>query len=170
MPLSTSYALKTSSAQMLGCLASILKKGADHAAAHKISEDVFLNYRLYPDMLPFARQVQIASDQIARGTARLAGLELPSFPDVETTFAQLIERTTKANAYCQAADSAAIDARADTEVTVPIGGDRTLTLTCSQLLMSMTLPNLYFHAATAYDILRHNGVVLGKSDFLRPPA
>jgi hypothetical protein len=164
----TSTVLKSASGQMLGCLASILKKAADHAAATKVPEEVFLNSRLYPDMFHLTRQVQIATDQIARGTARLAGLELPSHPDVETSYAQLIERVNKVNAYCQAASSADIDKRSETNITIPIGGGQEATMTCSQYLLTFVLPNLYFHAATAYDILRHNGVVLGKKDFLRP--
>lgn len=163
----TSVVLKSASAQMLGCLANILRKGAEHAAANKIDESIFINFRLYPDMFPLSRQVQIATDQIARGTARLAGLELPSHPDVETTFAALIERVNKVNAYCQAANSADIDKRGSTQLSIPIGGGQEASMTADQYLLGMVLPNLYFHAATAYDILRHNGVVLGKKDFLR---
>jgi len=106
MQLTTSTLLKTSSGQMLGCLSGILKKGAAHASAHKIPEEVLLNSRLYPDMFPTTRQVQIACDQVTRGTARLAGVELPVFQDVETSFAELIERAKKANAFCQASDDA----------------------------------------------------------------
>jgi hypothetical protein len=94
---------------------------------------------------------------------------LPAFPDVETSFVQLIERTQKANAYVQAASSEAMDQRTDTTVNIPIGGGQELPMTCGQYLLGFVFPNLYFHAATAYDILRHNGVALGKRDFLRPP-
>jgi hypothetical protein len=169
MAFTTSILLKTTSQQMLGCLIGILQKGAEHANNTKIEESVFLGARLYPDMFPLSRQVQIACDQLTRAAARLQGADLPSFPDVETTFAQLIERCNKANAYVQSADSAKIDARTDTNITVPVGGGQEMTVTCATFLMSFTLPNHYFHAATAYDILRHNGVVLGKRDFLRPP-
>ncbi|MBI1360894.1 MAG: DUF1993 family protein [Alphaproteobacteria bacterium] len=168
MPITTSTVLKSTSAQTLGALSSVLKKGADHAASLKIPEDVFLGFRLYPDMFPLTRQVQIACDQVTRGSARLAGADLPSFPDTETTFAQLQDRITKANAFCQAQDSAAIDKRTDTTISVPIGPGQEMSVTCGQFLLGMILPNLYFHSATAYDILRHNGVVLGKRDFLRP--
>jgi hypothetical protein len=168
MAFTTSSVLKSVSAQTLGAMAGFLKKGADHAAAAKVPEDVFLGLRLYPDMFPLSRQVQIACDQVARGSARLAGVDLPSFPDTETTFAQLIERIQKTNAYCQAADSAAIDKRTDTTITVPIGGGQEMSVTCGNFLTGFVFPNLYFHAATAYDILRHNGVALGKKDFLRP--
>jgi hypothetical protein len=170
MPLTTSILLKSTSQQMLGCLMAILQKGAEHANNAKIEESVFINARLYPDMLPLSKQVQICCDQVTRAAARLQGVDLPNFPDTETTFAQLIERCRKANAYVQAADSAKIDSRTDAEIEVPIGPEQKMTLTCATFLMGMTLPNHYFHAATAYDILRHNGVVLGKRDFLRAPA
>ncbi|HVY90213.1 MAG TPA: DUF1993 domain-containing protein [Hyphomonadaceae bacterium] len=165
VPIST--VLKGASAQTLGAVAAFLKKGADHANHLKIPEEVFLNFRLYPDMFPLSRQVQICSDQVTRGAARLAGMDLPSFPDVETTFAQLIERTQKANAYVQAASSEAMDKRTETIVNIPIGGGQEMPMSCSQYLLSFVFPNFYFHAATAYDILRHNGVALGKRDFLR---
>ncbi len=169
MTMTLSASLKGSSATMLGALGGILKKGADHAAAHKLPEDVLLNFRLFPDMFPLTRQVQIATDQVTRGAARLAGMDLPSFPDVETSFAQLIERTVKANAYVQAASAEVIDKRAETTINIPIGGGQELPMTCSAYLSSFVFPNLYFHSATAYNILRHNGVTLGKRDFLRPP-
>jgi uncharacterized protein len=168
MTLAISTLLKGSTAQTLGALGNILKKGADHAAAAKLPEEVFLNFRLFPDMFPLTRQVQITTDQVTRGAARLAGVDLPAFPDVETTFAQLIERAQKANAYVQAASSEAMDKRADTIINIPVGGGQELPMTCSVYLSSFVFPNFYFHAATAYNILRHNGVALGKRDFLRP--
>jgi uncharacterized protein len=168
MTMLMSATLKGASAQMLGSLAAILKKGAEHAANTKLPEEVFLNFRLYPDMFPLTRQVQIATDQVTRGAARLAGIDLPSFPDVEATFAQLIERTQKANAYVQAQSSETMDKRTDTTINIPVGGGQEIPMTCSAYLTSFVFPNLYFHAATAYNILRHNGVVLGKRDFLRP--
>lgn len=169
MTVTISSTIKNASAQTLGALGGILKKGADHAAAHKLPEEVFLNFRLFPDMFPLTRQVQIATDQLTRGAARLAGTDLPSFPDVEASFAQLIERTQKANAYVQAASSEAMDKRTETMVNIPIGGGQELPMTCNAYLAGFVFPNLYFHAATAYNILRHNGVMLGKRDFLRPP-
>lgn len=169
MTVAISSLIKDASTQMLGCLGAILKKGAEHAAHLKIPEEVLLNYRLFPDMFPLSRQVQIASDTLARGAARLAGTDLPAFPDVETTFAQLVERTVKANAYVQAASAAAMDARAQTVVNIPVGGGQEMPMTCAAYLQGWVFPNLYFHAATAYNILRHNGVQLGKKDFLRPP-
>jgi hypothetical protein len=169
MTAALSTLIKSASAQTLGALGGILRKGADHAAALKIPEDVLLNYRLFPDMFPLSRQVQIASDTLARGAARLAGTEIPSFPDIETSFAQLIERANKANAYVQAASSDAIDKRAGTTINIPVGGGQEMPMTCAVYLSSWVFPNLYFHAATTYNILRHNGVILGKRDYLRPP-
>ncbi|MEZ5939069.1 MAG: DUF1993 domain-containing protein [Hyphomonadaceae bacterium] len=168
MSASHSVILKSTSAQMLASLGYVLKKGGEHATALKAPEEVFLNFRLYPDMFPLSRQVQICADNAARGAARLAGVQLPSFPDTETTFAQLIERTQKALAYVQGVSSEAIDARADAEITFPIGGGNEMTMPAQAFLLNYVLPNVFFHAATAYDILRHNGVPLGKRDFLRP--
>jgi hypothetical protein len=161
--------IKDASAQTLGCLGAILKKGAEHAAALKVPEDVLLNYRLFPDMFPLSRQVQIATDTLGRGAARLAGTDLPSFPDVETSFAQLVERAVKTNAYVQGASSEAMDARAQTVVNIPVGGGQEMSMTCAAYLQGWVFPNLYFHTTTAYNILRHNGVALGKKDYLRAP-
>jgi len=169
MTLAISSIIKGATAQTLGCLGAVLKKGAEHAAHLKIPEDVLLNYRLFPDMFPLSRQVQIAADTAARGAARLAGGDLPAFADVETSFAQLIERTQKANAYVQAASSEAMDKRVEMIINIPVGGGQEMPMTCSAYLQSWVFPNLYFHSTTCYNILRHNGVVLGKRDFLRPP-
>ncbi len=169
MTLAISSIIKGATAQTLGCLGAVLKKGAEHAAHLKIPEEVLLNYRLFPDMFPLSRQVQIAADTAARGAARLAGGDLPAFADVETSFAQLIERTQKANAYVQAASSEAMDKRVEMIINIPVGGGQEMPMTCSAYLQSWVFPNLYFHSTTCYNILRHNGVVLGKRDFLRPP-
>ena len=166
MTVAISTLIKDASAQTLGALGGILKKGADHAAAHKLPEEVFLNFRLFPDMFPLSRQVQIATDTMTRGAARLAGTDLPSFPDVETSFAQLIERSQKANAYVQAASADAMNGRTQTVVNIPVGGGQEMPMTCAAYLQSFVFPNVYFHAATAYNILRHNGVALGKMDFI----
>jgi uncharacterized protein len=169
MTVQISTLIKDASTQTLGALGGILRKGADHAASLKIPEEVLLNYRLFPDMFPLSRQVQITTDTLSRGAARLAGADLPSFPDVETSFAQLIDRVQKANAYVQAASAEAMDSRSSTIVNIPIGGGQEMPMTCTAYLQSFVFPNLYFHAATAYNILRHNGVILGKRDYLRPP-
>jgi hypothetical protein len=169
MTVQISMLIKSASTQTLGALGGVLKKGADHAAHMKLPEEVLLNYRLFPDMFPLTRQVQIATDQLTRGAARLSGMDLPSFPDVENSFAALIERTKKADAYVQAASAEAMDKRAETTINIPVGGGQEMPMTCLQYLTSFVFPNLYFHSATAYNILRHNGVILGKRDFLRPP-
>lgn len=169
MTVTISTLIKDASAQTLGALSGILKKGADHAAAHKLPEDVFLNFRLFPDMFPLTRQVQIAADGFARGAARLAGVDLPSFPDIETSLGQLGERVRKSDAYVQAASAEAMNARAQTVINIPVGGGQEIPMTCAAYLQSFVFPNVYFHTATAYNILRHNGVALGKRDYLRPP-
>ncbi|MBI1339592.1 DUF1993 family protein [bacterium] len=168
MSFSASGLLKSTSRQTLGALAGVLQKGATYTQSLKAPEEVMLAARLYPDMFPLSRQVQIACDQITRGSARLAGVDLPSFPDTETTFAELIARTRAADAFCQSMSSEAIDARTGESLTVPIGGGQEMTTTCGAFLSGFILPNLYFHAATAYAILRHNGAPLGKRDFLSP--
>ncbi len=166
--MSNASLLKGSSERMLACLASILQRGADHAASLDVPEAVFLDFRLYPDMFPLSRQVQIACDQPARGGARLAAVQLPSFPDTETTFAQLITRCQEANKFVQGLSSETIDERTNADITFPVGGGAELTMKADAFLRDFVLPNLYFHASTAYAILRHNGVVIGKRDFLRP--
>lgn len=166
MPLLLSEVLKSTSQRTLGALGGVLQKGAAHAQAMKVGEDVMLASRLYPDMFPLSRQVQIACDQVARGSARLGELDLPSFPDVETTFAELIARTRSANEFCQSVSSETIDGREGVTITIPTGGGAEMSLKPSEFLLGFLLPNLYFHAATAYAILRHNGAPLGKRDFL----
>ncbi len=160
--------LQGSSQRMLACLASILRKAAAHAEELDVPDAVFLDYRLYPDMFPLSRQVQIACDQPARGAARLAGVQLPSFPDTETKFSQLIERCAAADAFVQGVSAEAIDQRSDADITFPVGGGAEMTMKANAFLAGFILPNLYFHATTAYNILRHNGVALGKRDFLQP--
>lgn len=162
-----SYILKSSTAQTIGALKSILGKAAAHAADVKVDESVFLSARLYPDMFPVTRQVQIACDTVARGAARLAGLDMPSFPDTETTIAELIARCEKTLAYVEGVESAAIDATERTTLQIPIG-QATMPMEGRQYLQSFVLPNLHFHAAIAYGLLRSQGVVLGKRDYLMP--
>lgn len=162
-----SYMLKTSATQTLGAMASVLQKGADHAAAAEVEESVFLNHRLAPDMFPLTRQVQIMTDTVARGGARLAGLEMPETPDTETSFAELIARCGDRLAYVQGLDDAALDANARVVLEIPLG-PMTVNWEGRQYLATFVLPNLHFHAATAYGLLRGQGVVLGKRDFLMP--
>lgn len=163
---SISGVLKTVSGQTLPALAGVLRKAAANAAERGVAEEVFLTARLYPDMFPLARQVQIATDMVARGAARLAGVEFLSLPDVETTFEALIARIDKVDAFIKGCDAAAIDANEATELQIPMGPNTTMPMTGRAYLLTFVLPNLYFHAATAYGILRHSGVPLGKRDFL----
>ena len=150
---------------MLKSLAAILKKGEASAEARKIDPSVLINDRLAPDMHPLSRQVQIATDAAKGCVARLAGLDIPSYPDTETTFADLQDRIAKTIAFIEGADAAAMEGSEDKSFTIKLrSGD--LTLTGRELLLNMANPNLYFHITTAYLILRHNGVEVGKPDFL----
>ena len=146
-------------------LKAILEKAAAHAQAHKIDETVFVTARLYPNMLPLAKQIQIASD-FARGTtARLAGAETPSWEDNEKTLADLIARVDKTLDYVKPFTAAQIDGSEGKAITRTVRG-QPKTFTGINYLLQYALPNFYFHSATAYAILRHNGVELGKADFL----
>jgi uncharacterized protein len=151
--------------RMLNNLAAILEKAAAHAATWKIDPAVLINDRLYPDMLPLARQILIAADTAKGGAARLAGLEPPKYEDNETTFAELIERLRKTNAYLATLKPEQIDGSEKRMVTLKVR-DETITLEGSSFLLNRVLPNLYFHVSIAYAILRHNGVEIGKKDYL----
>lgn len=155
-------------ARSLTNLATILSKAAAHAEAKKIDPAVLLNSRLYPDMLPLTRQVQIASDVARRGAARLAGLEAPKVEDTETTFAELRDRLHQTIAYLETLTPEQIDGSEAKAIALPIG-DKTMTFEGLPYLLSFIQPNVYFHVTTAYAILRHNGVELGKLDFLGKP-
>ena len=146
-------------------LKGILEKAAAHAQARKIDDAVFVTARLYPDMLPLSKQVQIASD-FARGTAaRLAGTELPAWEDTEKTLADLIARVQKTIDFVKPFTAAQIDGSEAKAITRPVRG-QPKTFTGINYLLLYALPNFYFHTATAYGILRHNGVELGKMDFV----
>ena len=149
----------------LGNLKAILEKAAAHAAAKKIDDSVFVTARLFPDMLPLSAQVQIASD-FARGTcARLSGVEAPAVEDKEKTLAELIARVDAAIAYVRTFKATQIDGSETREISRKVGGNP-MTFTGIDYLLAFALPNFYFHATTTYAILRHNGVELGKGDFL----
>lgn len=152
----------------LNNLAVILQKGADYAAAKKIDTTVLANSRLFADMFPLARQVQIASDSAKGGAARLAGVEAPAFEDNEKTLPELIERVKKTVAYLQTLTPAQIDGSEDKTMTWQTrSGSKSMQ--GLPYLRAHVIPNLYFHVTTAYNILRHNGVELGKKDFLGNP-
>ena len=149
----------------LRALSAILAKAADYAASHKIEPGVLLNARLYPDMFPLVRQIQIASDLAKGCAARLGQVDLPSYADDETSFEALQQRITRTLAFVDSVDAAAIDASEDTAIVLKLR-EREVTFTGKTYLLAWVLPNFYFHAATAYDILRHNGLEIGKKDFL----
>ena len=151
--------------RMLTNLAAILEKAAAHCEARKIDPAVLIAYRLYPDMFDFARQVRIATDHARQGAARLAGMEAPAFENTETTFPELIERVRKAIAYLETFTAAQIDGSEDRTVTVK-RGETSSTYQGLDYLLNRALPNMYFHISMAYAILRHNGVELGKKDYL----
>ena len=150
-------------------LVGVLEKGEAHAEAKNIEPTVLINSRLYPDMFPLARQVQIASDVSRRSAARLAGVEAPNIPDTETTFPELIDRLQKTIAYLETFSADQIDGTEEKDVTVPVGGGETITMQGWPYLSFFVMPNVYFHATTAYAILRHNGVEIGKRDYLGQP-
>ncbi len=151
--------------RMLNNLAAILEKAAAHAETKKIDPEVLVNSRLYPDMLPLVQQIQIASDGAKGGAARLAGLEPPKFEDNEKTFPELIARINKTIAYLNTLKPEQIDGSEERTITLAMR-TRTLTFQGMPYLLNHVLPNFYFHVTTAYGILRHCGVELGKRDFL----
>ena len=149
----------------LANLKAVLEKAKAHALERKIEESAFITARLAPDMLPLPSQVQIATD-IARGTAaRLAGAEPPVYDDNEATFDDLIVRVARTIDYLGGLDKAAFTEAATRPITRPVRG-QPHTFTGLNYLLQFGMPNVLFHATTAYDILRHNGVPLGKADFL----
>jgi len=151
--------------RMLVNLADILKKAAAHAEVKKIDPAVLITSRLYPDMFALARQVQIASDTAKGCAARLAGSEIPKYEDNEATFPELVTRIEKTIAFLDTFKPEQIDGTEDKSVTLKMrSGD--LNFTGLSYLLNFVMPNFYFHATTAYDILRHNGVEVGKNDFL----
>ena len=147
-------------------LSAILDKGAAFAAAKKIDPSVLINARLAPDMFALARQVQIASDTVKGCVARLAGIDIPSFADTETSFAELKERLAKTAAFIKTVSAAQIDGSEGKPITMKVGPTRELSFTGQSYLLSFVLPNLFFHVTAAYAILRHNGVEIGKTDYL----
>lgn len=149
----------------LSNLREILGKAAAHAEARKIDPSVLVNARLYPDMFPLSRQVQIATDMAKGAASRLAGLEPPKYEDTEATFAELVARLDKTIALLESIKPEQIDGSEERDIVIPMR-DRTLTFKGLPYLLDYVLPNVYFHATTAYAILRHNGVEIGKKDFL----
>ena len=154
--------------RMLAGLAQCLAKAEAHCAARKVPAEALLAFRLYPDMFPFTRQVQLACDFAARGAARLAGAEPRSFPDTETTFAALGDRVAAVRAYLAGFDPAAFVGAEARSVTFRMRAGE-VTMTGHDYLTGFVLPQAYFHATAAYAILRHNGVEVGKADYMGVP-
>ena len=153
---------QTALSNLLHCL----NKAEANAAARKFDPNVLFAARLAPDMLPFAAQIRIACDAAKNGTARLAGIEAPKFDDNETTFAELQDRITKTLDWLATVPASAIDGREDADITFPVGRDKTRTMKGEAYLKHYALPNMFFHVVTAYALLRHNGVDVGKTDYL----
>jgi hypothetical protein len=149
----------------LNNLAGILEKGVAHANARKIDEAVLLNSRLFPDMFPLVRQVQIATDTARSGAARLAGAEFPTYEDSETTFAALTTRIQNTVKYLETLQPTQIDGSEDKTISWQ-SRSSTKSMQGQPYLFNHLLPNVHFHVTTAYNILRHNGIEVGKKDFL----
>jgi uncharacterized protein len=152
--------------QILGSLTAILTKAEAHCKAKNVAPDVLLGARLYPDMLPLSKQIQLACDFAAKGCARLTHIDVPSTPDTEKTFDELRQRLAKTTDYLKTFTPAQFEGADSRDVTFPAGPEKTMTLKGQQFLSHVAFPNFYFHAATAHGILRHNGVEIGKRDFL----
>ncbi|HUP90641.1 MAG TPA: DUF1993 domain-containing protein [Solimonas sp.] len=151
--------------RMLKNLRAILEKAATHAETRKFDPAALLGARLAPDMFALTRQVQIACDMAKSGAARLAGIEVPRFEDDETTVPELLARIDKTLAFVKSVPAEKIDGSEtrDIAINTPRGQ---LNFKGQEFLLNFCLPNLYFHVATAYNLLRHNGVELGKQDFI----
>jgi len=152
--------------QILGGLSGILTKAQAHCEAKNIQPEVLLGARLYPDMLPLTRQIQLVCDFAGKSCARLTQNDVPSTPDTEKTFDELGQRLATTINYLKAFKPAQFDGAEGREVSFPAGPNNTMTLKGQQFLSNFALPNFYFHAAIAHGILRHNGVEIGKRDFL----
>ena len=155
-------------ANMLRNLSALIDKAEVHCATKKLDAAAFTTYRLYPDMFPFTRQVQIACDSAKGAVARLAGVEIPKHEDTEQTFAELKARIAKTIDFIESVSASKIDGSDDKEIVLQMrSGERRFK--GMQYLLGHAYPNFYFHVTTAYNILRHNGVDIGKADFIGKP-
>jgi len=148
-------------------LSRILKKGEDYAKAKEIDPSILLNSRLFADMYPLVKQVQIATDMSKGAGARLSGLDIPKYEDNEETFDELQVRISKTINFLESIEASLLDGSESKQVTITIR-NIDLNFTGQDYLLKWAIPNVYFHVTTAYNILRHNGVELGKSDYLGP--
>ncbi len=151
--------------RMLDNLSNILDKAAAHAEAKKIAPAIFINARLAPDMFPLSRQVQIATDMVKGCAARLSGIEVPSYEDNETTFEELQARVAKTIAFLQSISAEQIDGSEERDITVKFGS-REFKFLGQAYLVDFVIPNFHFHLTSTYAILRHNGVDIGKMDYI----
>jgi hypothetical protein len=151
--------------QTLKGLSTVLAKAEAHCEARKISQEALLTARLFPDMFTLARQVQSASDFAAKSCARLAGADVPIYPDEERSLAELQKRVATASDYVKGFTEKQFEGAETRDIVVP-AGSRTFNFKGAAFLASFALPDSFFHATTAYDILRHNGIEIGKRDFL----
>lgn len=155
-------------ANTLGNLSNILDKAQAHIDAKRIDVSALMEWRLFPDMFPFSKQVQIACDKSRSVVARLAGMNVPIYKDDEKTLAELKLRISNTIAFIRSVPPEQIDDTEDKDVVLPVSGKETR-YKGMQLLLGHSMPNVYFHTTTAYNILRHNGVEIGKRDFLGDP-
>ena len=151
--------------QILTSLSAILEKAEAHAIEKKIDAPALLQARLYPDMFPLTRQIQVAADFAKGACARLAGVEVPKYEDTEQTFAELKARVGKTLAFIDSLAQGAIEDSAGRDITTS-SGPNAKQFKGQVYLLHYAMPHFYFHATTAYDILRHNGVEVGKKDFI----
>ena len=166
MSVSIQHVAVTSITRGLKTLSSLLDKAEAHARASGADPEAYVTARLFEDMLPLSGQIQRASDTAKGAIARLAAVEAPAMADDETTFAQLQDRVARTLAYVESVPASAFAGAESREITVPAGPSITLGFTGLDYLLEFVIPNFQFHVVTAYDILRHNGVPLGKRDFL----
>ena len=152
----------------LNNLSAYLAKGADYASEKEIDDAVLVNARLFPNMFDLAHQIQIACDVSKGAAARLSGIEAPKFEDNEASFEELQTRISNTIKFLESVPADQIDGTEEKEITLP-AGDKEFKFSGRDFLQTFVLPNVYFHAVTAYNILRHNGVEIGKMDFLGAP-
>jgi uncharacterized protein len=155
--------------QFLTSLSTCLDKAAAHCEAKKIDPSAVLGARFFPDMYPLMRQVRAATDHAVNCSARLAGVDPPTFSNNEASFAELKQRLAKAIDFVKSFKSAQIDGTEDKAIKITFPSGATRDFTGQSLLLNNSLPNFYFHCTTAYDILRHCGIELGKRDFMGTP-
>lgn len=165
MPISMSQASIPVFTQQLTSLSGLLDKAVEHCRANSINPSEMIDARLAPDMFPFSRQVQIATDHAKGAAARLSGRENPRYEDTEATFDELRARIAKTLAFIESVSAKEIDGSEERDVSLTIGG-QPRTLKGQTYLLHNALPNFFFHVTTAYDILRHKGVLIGKRDYM----